>query len=281
MLHDKLHSRTTRQCGPVRLHCLPVCAGHGLHLLQEAIANSPNPRKQKKLRRAPNKAASASSNADPAFGVSPQNEQQSANPDPAKGGLQRQVAAGGQVQVHGVAHQITRAEMDEIRRTQCDIGLQSKLLIEGLEGRIAGLQRFLRCRPRSISWGHAFCCLSAARPPEATLQHQRCSCCQLVMLLTAWSTVLTHPAVQTAATSSRRVACVLYSGQSVTGVTLLTHPNSKARSVSQTLVIYLSPQPWLILVLLHKMDSFERCWCPCTACCQPTTSKAYHCHCLN
>ena len=116
----------------LRLQCVPICADQGLHLLQETIANSPSTRKQRKRRRAQNKAAS---NADPAFGARPQNGQLSATPAPANGGLQPQLAAAGQVQVHGVAHQITRAEMDEICRTEGGIGRQSELLIEGSEGR--------------------------------------------------------------------------------------------------------------------------------------------------
>ena len=120
----------------LRLQCLLLDADQGLHLLQETIANSPGPRKQKKRRRAQNEAASTSSDADPAVGVRPQNGQLSSHPAPASGGLQPQLAAAGQVQVHGVAHQITRAEMDEICRTEGGSGRQSELLVEGLEGRL-------------------------------------------------------------------------------------------------------------------------------------------------
>ena len=115
----------------------PICADQGLHLLQEAIANPPSPRKQRQRRRAQYEAAShASSNADPASGVRTQNGQLSAPPAPANGGLQPQLAVAGQVEVHGVAHQITRAEMDEICRTKGGMGQQSELLGEGVEGRL-------------------------------------------------------------------------------------------------------------------------------------------------
>ena len=40
------------------------------------------------------------------------------------------------MQVHGVAHKITRAEMDEICRTEGGMGRQSELLGEGVEGRL-------------------------------------------------------------------------------------------------------------------------------------------------
>ena len=56
---------------------------------------------------------------------------------------------------------------------------------------------------------------------------------------------------------------MLYGGQRVTGVALLTHPSSRSYSVRQPSCSY-SPL-WLILVLLHRMSSFERYWCPCRA----------------
>ncbi len=120
------------------LHFFPTRAEQGLHLLPEGIAKSPSPRNKTKRRRAQSQAASTTSDADTAIEVRPQNDQLSAHPAPANGGLQPQLAAAGQVQVqvHGVAHHITQAEMDEICRTEGGSSQQSELLIEGLEGRL-------------------------------------------------------------------------------------------------------------------------------------------------
>ena len=150
----------------LRLQCVPIRADQGLHLLQEAIANSPITRKQRKRRHAQSEAAS---DADPAFEAKPQNGQLSATPAPENGGLQPQLAAAGQVQVHGVAHQITRAEMDVICRTEGGINRQSELLFEGSGGRWQGLQRCLRRRVCSISWGPCLllfvCCMATISGP--------------------------------------------------------------------------------------------------------------------
>ena len=185
----------------LRLQCLPTRADQG-QLLQESIANSSTPRKQKKRRHAQNEAASTPSDADPAFNVKPQDGQLPAHPAPANGGLQPQLAAAGQVQVHGVAHQITRAEMDEVCRTEGGIGRQSELLIEGLAGKLQDCSAALDAGFAASAGGiHSAVCLRS---------HHKLPCSTTVQLLSVGHAAdsvtdrnSTHPAVQTETSLSR------------------------------------------------------------------------------